>query len=218
MFLGATSQQNKIKGRAKVTPAPATATFTPADDFQSRVSVELGRFRTWAGSGPKLFLGECGIPNDIPAEQSNWNNIIDLIAKRCAADNISFTYWATGHEWDTTYELSPYESSGGNPGGSWVETGSGSAVTSALNYLKNHVTFTGWNYAGNEFGTTEASSAAAPAESDFTYHVNKGHTYFRYPLGEPSWTTQWLWNPSTNTLRSDELTHVEYVFICAPVA
>ena len=213
MFLGAVSQQNKIKGRGLLVPIPpvTTATFTAADNFQSRVSVELARFRTWAGSTNKLFLGECGIPNDIAGEQTDWNNIIALVAKRCAADNISFTYWASGHEWGTTYELSPYQSSTANPGGVWSNTGSGIAVTSALDYLKNHVTFTGYNYAGNEFGTSESASTAAPSEADFTFHVNKGHSYLRYPIGEPSWTTAWLWTPATNTFVADRLTHVEYV-------
>lgn len=196
-----------------------TATYTPSDDLQSRVAVELGRLRT-SFPNADLWLGECGIPNDAGGDQADWNELMNLVARKCAADNISFTYWATGHEWDDSYNLSPEESPGGNPNGTWNGTPIATSVREALDYLNGHAQFVGWCYAGMEFGTGEADSTAAPSVSDFTYHrdIIKATPIFRYALGEPSWTTEWLWDDVNHSLRSDDLAHVEFVMNRAQAA
>lgn len=220
MFLGASQQQQKKETLKRLIPTvPGTNySVTPADDFQSRVLVELGRFRDWASASDKLYLGEFGIPNDKGADQSSWNDILDIMVQKCICDNISWTFWASGHEWDTSYNLSPYESSGGNPGGSWASTPSGSTLDSSISEASGKVDFVGVNYAGHEFGETEQDPSAAPSASDFTFHKNKGIQVFRYPLGEPSWTTNWLWVPSTNSFRDSDIQHVENVLNRAQTA
>ncbi len=184
-----------------------SGTFTPADNLQSRISVELGRFRTWAGGSHSLYLGEFGIPNNKGGDQASWNALLPIIYKRAQADNFSLlSYWATGHRWGTGYNLSPYNTST-TPGTSWSGTAIESVVDEVFDYNYSH----GINYAGMEFGTDDATAANAPAESDFEYHANKGYSVFRYPLGEPIWTSQWLWDPATSSLRSGDLSHVELV-------
>lgn len=184
-----------------------TGTFTPSDDFQSRISVELARFRAWAGEEPRLYLGEYGIPNDAgETDQPKWNAILEIIHKRAQADDYDvMTYWASGHRWGTTYNLSPYKSST-TPGTSWDTTPITDAHETLFQYKVEHP---GVNYAGMEFGTDDALPANAPAVSDFEYHLNRGNQVLRYPLGEPSWTTQWLWNDVTHSLRANDLEHVE---------
>lgn len=212
-------QKNKQVGRYIPTEAGLDISFTTTDNLESRVIVELGRFRTWAGPDENLWLGEFGIPNDRSGgEQIDWNRILEIAVDKCICDNIAFTYWASGHEWGTTYNLSPYESSTANPGGVWSDTPIGATLDAAIAKAQGKIPFVGVCYAGHEFGTSEQDPTAAPSQADFEWHHDKGVRVIRYALGEPSWTTDWMYIPTTDSWRDSDIQHVENVLNNAALA
>lgn len=165
------------------------ATYTPADDYQSRVAVELGRFRTWAGSSYELWVGELGYPNDKGADQSDFNAMFDFLLAKAGADNLHITYWATGHKWGS-YALLPYEpvttSPLYDPDDGWTTTNSTTTYEGA--YGRTGL-FTGVNYAGLEFAHTDTIENPSSTHEDSgieaagaTYIGNRGADLIRIPV------------------------------------
>ena len=151
-------------------------TYEPADDFQSRASVHLAKFRTWLGD-ELGFVGEIGTYSEATGEeQDKWTALMAWMLLRCKADNIGWQFWATGHHWNSDYETLFYDKVGGN----WTTT----AVSSAPEgrYADTLLT-TGGSYAGLEFGTRDNHSwTSAPSASDIQYHYNRGIRTLRIPI------------------------------------
>lgn len=216
MIISGVTQQNKSRQIwRKDTPSASAEelniSFSTSDDLQSRVAVELGRFRDWAGEDEKLWLGEFGIPNDKGgSQQEDWNDILTLMVDKCICDNIAFSYWATGHAWGT-YNLEPYTGVSTSPGTDWEDNAISETFDAALAKADGHVPFVGVNYAGHEFGESEQDPNAAPDVEDFEFMLERGNKVLRYPLGEPSWTSNWLYIPATDAWRDSDIQHVERV-------
>lgn len=158
------------------------ATYTPQDNFQSRVVVELARFRAWAGATPELYLGEFGLPNNKGGNQAQWNALGELAHARASKDRLHLTSWATGHYWGTGYNLAIYE----NGGGSWY--GETNVAPFENSYGRSGL-FTGINYAGPEFAhsdTIENPSTsfqpAYPRDADVAYLAGRGVEILRIPI------------------------------------
>lgn len=184
---------------------------TPIDNFQSRILVELGRFRTWAGPTARLWLGEFGIPNNKGGtEQPNWNRVLEIIVDKCICDNIAFSYWATGHSWGS-YNLEPYTGATTTPGTTWSNNAISTTFDSVVTRATPYIPFVGVNYAGHEFGISEQAPTSAPAQSDFAFLLGRGTKVIRYPLGEPIWTNEWVYIPETNSWRGTNIQHIENV-------
>lgn len=172
------------------------ATFTPADNMQSMAVVHLSKFRTWLGSSNRGFIGEFGVPKDrASAEQDKWNAMQDIMLHKMAADGLGWTFWATGHLWRTTYNVSYYQNDG-TPGDPW--TVNASAATVEPHYHDN-VPFVGGNYSGHEFynGSTPA------AQSDIQFHYDRGIRVFRLPL-----SPAFLYPNAGGGIDSNNLAHV----------
>ena len=152
-----------------------TVNFVADDALQSMASVHIHNFRQWLGIR-KGFLGETGVPrNRLGSEQASWNALLEVILRRCAADGIAWTGWASGHSWGSTYDLSSYLPETDQPGGKWLPT----ATTAVYeDRYSDDVPFTGMNYAGFEFDTT----TLPPSGSDIRFHYGRGGRVMRFQL------------------------------------
>jgi hypothetical protein len=150
--------------------------FTPSDDFQSRASVHIGKFRTWLGD-EKGFFGEIGVAsNRTGDEQTNWTALMAWMLKRAQADNIGWQFWATGHFWPVDYDtLFYYRNSG-----TWETTATSSAPEGRY---ADDVLITGGSYAGLEFGTRANHSwTSAMSNADASYMYGRGIRTLRIPV------------------------------------
>ena len=66
-------------------------TVTPADDFQARTSVVAHRAKEWAGNR-KFVIGEFNVSHYNGADQSKWNDLLELGIKRFKADGAECVY------------------------------------------------------------------------------------------------------------------------------
>lgn len=179
------------------------ATYTPADNMQAMASVHMAKFRTWLGPTLKGFLGEFGVPNDRGAsEQAQWNAMQNFLLTRAAADNIAWTFWATGHLWGTGYNVSYYEKNGST----WAVEDSASTMETHYN---DPVPFTGGNYAGHEF----FNGSTPPTNTDLIYHYNRGMRKMRYPV-----SPAYLYPTANGSLNAANLTHIQNMLNAAEAA
>lgn len=160
------------------------ATYSPADAYQDRLSVELGRFRSWAGPSANLWLGEFGVPNNKGTEQAQWNAAQAFALARVSKDNINVTTWATGLWWGT-YELLYY-----NP-----SMAPQANAATFEQYFNRSGLLTGINFAGGEFahGPAELNNnstlaqldnyiQALPTQANLQALKNRGVQIIRLPI------------------------------------
>ena len=174
-------------------------------------------------TGKPLLIGEYTIPtgaNDTPnstgrngntwstVDQDQMNAAWEKWQHYCHLKGIERAMWATGYGWSWGYidngdrhEYNPYTATSQSPGSSWLTNNQADTFEKYPNYI---------NWATNEFSDTDSSSAKAPTQADFAFHINRGTKRFRYVVGQKD-SQNWLWDNVGQVVRSDKLLHMEYV-------
>jgi hypothetical protein len=161
-----------------VTQGGTTEQIVTTNHLETKILTHLKQAVDWAALADlPVYVGEIGIPNDVPAlEQSQWNAAMDKALKFLNCSGAGWTGWATGVEWGI-YNLNIYDQA----------TGYGDTPNSQPfndNYAGNSF-ISGVNFAGYEFssGVNNDIPGAEVTLAELQTIYNKGVRWLRLPIG-----------------------------------